>query len=53
MKYMHMFGGRPLSRCMEGSRKLVIFMLPLVSFGCNVEQFRYQSKETMLCLLET
>jgi hypothetical protein len=38
MNCMHVLSGRPLSRCPEGRRKLVMFMLPVVSIGCKVEQ---------------
>jgi len=45
MNCMHMLLGRPLSRCLEDRRKLVMFMLPLVSIGYKVEQSGCKSKE--------
>jgi len=50
MNCMHMLVGRPLSRCLKGRRKLVMFMLPLVSIGYKVEQSRYKSKEKVCCV---
>jgi len=47
MNCMHMLLGRPLSRCMAGRRKLLMFML---TSGCKVEQSRYKSKEKVRCV---
>jgi len=50
---MHMLLGRTLSRCLEGRRKFVIFMLPLVSIGCKAEQFRYKFYYVCIAVLHT